>query len=701
VTAHLPPEDLPAAIVPPRAASEPAPRARTEGTRSSGRRAAELVLWAVVALPALYQIGLLLQAIAGRVSYPYDLEWMEGGMLHHALRIRLGEGIYVPPNVDFIPYLYTPLYPTLLALFGGPFGISYLLGRVISVLGLVGIVGITLTSFARTRQGHVGATAAGIVIALGLFAAFYPYVEGWYDLVRADTLFLFMITAGIAGLPLWAKSDAGIVGHGKVAAGAALMALAFFCKQTGIFYVAFGGLIVVAVSWRRASTYAATAGLIGLGGTWILNHSTHGWFWTYISEIHRAHDFNMDRFYAAFRHILWHFPAPTLVVAATLLLVGVTVRRTGSLPLPARPFVLWTWAFAVSTVVGAIGWGTEFAHFNAYMPAFLHGSLAAGAALPAVIACVRALGRDRRHTERVAAACALIAGIALAITCVLARWQPQRFIPTAADVAAGGRLIERLTSIEGDVWMPSHPWYLVLAGKAPHAHRMGVKDVTARQPRTIEGLDERLHSHGFAALVLDDRDLHLELPVLRQAYRPAFLLPNAERPRVYTGATVVPDSIWIPATPPTPPANAKAVFDFEAASWTDGWTRSGSAWGQGPVAESQPGQDLVLGATGARFATSMNGGDAATGRVTSPRFALDGARLTLRIGGGTGATKLRVELWIGDAIARTATIPPPRGDSLHSVTIELGALRGKQAKLVLVDDTKTAHLNVDDVWLWQ
>ena len=471
-------------------------------------------------------------------------------MLHHALRIQTGQGIYVPPSVDFIPYLYTPLYPTLLALFGGPFGISYLLGRVVSIIGLAGIAGTTLASFAGTRQRNLGATAAGIVIALGLFAAFYPYVEGWYDLVRADTFFLFMVTAGIAGLPLWGKSDHGIVGHGKVAAGGALMALAFFCKQTGIFYVAFGGLIVLVVNWRRAPTYAAMAGLIGLGGCWILNHTTHGWFWTYVSEIHRAHDFNMDRFYASFRHILWHFPALSIVVAATLLLVGVTVRRTGGLPAPAQPFVLWSAAFALSTLVGAIGWGTEFAHFNAYMPAFLHGSLAAGAAVPAVIACVRALGRNRRHTAGIATVCALVAAVPLAITCILARWQPQRFIPTAADVAAGGRLIERLESIDGDVWMPSHPWYLVLAGKEPHVHRMGVKDVTTRQTRTIDGLDDKLRNHGFAAIVLDNRDLHLELPALQTSYHRAFMLPRTEQPRVYTGADVTPESIWLPTPPP-------------------------------------------------------------------------------------------------------------------------------------------------------
>jgi hypothetical protein len=279
-----------------------------------------------------------------------------------------------------------------------------------------------------------------------------------------------------------------------------------------------------------------------------------------VSEIHRAHDFNMDRFYASFRNILWHFPAMTIAVVAAALVVAITVRRTGRVPQPARAFVVWAAAYVVSTVVGAVGWGTEFAHFNAYMPALLHGALAAGAAVPAVLACVRALGRGDRRGDRRASLAAAVIAVPLAITCATERWQPERFIPTAADAAAGDRLIERLRSIEGDVWMPSHPWYPVLAGKASHAHRMGIKDVTTRQQRTVERLDSTLRDHGFAAVVLDNRDIHLELPALRQYYRPAFVLPPNERPRVRTGANVVPDAIWLPILPaaPPPPSDARA-----------------------------------------------------------------------------------------------------------------------------------------------
>ncbi|HEY0193678.1 MAG TPA: hypothetical protein VGC42_21325 [Kofleriaceae bacterium] len=662
-----------------------------------------VAVWIALILPAVYQLSLLLDAIGGRIGYHYDLEWMEGGLLHHADRIKRGMGIYVPPNVDFIPYLYTPLYPALLAMLGKPFGITYVLGRSVSVLALAGIAGTTIVSFVRARASHLG-VAAGAVLALGLFAACYPYVEGWYDLVRADTLFLFMVTVGIAGLPIWSRSNRGIVGHAKVTAGATLLALAFFCKQTGIFYVAFGGAIVLVCAWRRLATYVAVAGVIGLGGTALLNRVTGGWFWIYVSEIHRAHDFNMDRFHASFGHILWHFPPVTVVIVATWLLVGWTALRRRALPPQARMFGLWTCAYALSTVVGAIGWGTEFAHFNAYIPAFLHGSIAAGAAIPAVIACVRCLWPDHPRREALTTLCAMIAALPLSVTCVMARWQPAKLIPSDADAEAGDRLIARLRTIEGEVWMPSHPWYLHYADKEPHVHRMGIKDVTTRQKRTIAGLDAALHDHRFAAIVLDNRDLQLELPMLRQQYQPALQLPANERPRVYTGAQIVPESIWIPALPANLGAapGTKIVFDFEGGTCAQGWTCEGEAWNAGPIAQSLTGQGLVQNVTGRKLASSMSGGDQATGRMTSPEFALDGAHLSLRIGGGDYSSDLRVELWVDGAHVKTATPESPPTENLRLVTIDLPPeVRGKQGKLVMIDYSTKGHLNVDDVRLTQ
>ena len=654
---------------------------------------AQRVLWVLFALPALYQLLLLATAIAGRVSYPYDLEWMEGGMLHHALRISQGHSIYVTPSVDFIPYLYTPLYPALLAVLGKAFGLSYALGRAISVLSLLGIAAVAGVWVAGRRDPIAWCGAA---LALGLFAAVYPFVGAWFDLVRCDTLFLAMVTAGIAALPRLAREGKGWVGHARVAAGAAVLALAFFCKQTGIFYVALGGGIVALVQWRRLPAYIATAGLIGLGGTALMNAATHDWFWTYVSKIHRAHDFSMDRFWASYGNVLWHFPFVTIVVALGLAAVATTWLKRRVLPAAARPFLLWTAAFAVSLVAGAVGWGTEFAVFNAYMPAFLHGAFAAGAALAAIAACARELRPDQ---PMLADAVPLVCAFALAVTCINARWSPSDFIPTDHDAAAGDKLIARLRALDGDVWVPSHPWYAELAGKTAHVHRMGIKDVTWRQNRIVDGLDAALKTHAFGAIVMDNHDLFDELPLVSATYHLAMRLPSDERPRVYSGARVVPDSIWLPRFSPQAKPGAHVVFDFEQPTWS-GWTASGDAWGSGPAAEAQLDQGMVTGSTGLRFATSMHGGDGATGHVTSPAFAITGPRITMALGGGTDKSRLRVELWVDDKIVQTASVPEPGGEVLKLVTWNVADVVGSQGKLVLVDESTHGHLDVDDVWIW-
>ena len=130
-------------------------------------------------------------------------------MLHHVQRINDGRGLYVATvdRLHSVP-VHAAVPVAALALLGGAFGVSYTLGRAVSACSLIGIAVIT-TARSRARATSTRALApavGGIVLALGLFAAAYPFMEGWYDLVRADTLFLFMITGGIAGLPRWATA---------------------------------------------------------------------------------------------------------------------------------------------------------------------------------------------------------------------------------------------------------------------------------------------------------------------------------------------------------------------------------------------------------------------------------------------------------------------------------------------------------------
>jgi len=92
-------------------------------------RPARLLL-VIVSAAALTNLAF---AVARRLAYPYDLEWMEGGMLGHALRLLEGEPLYAEPSARFVSFAYTPLYPIVLRLLAPVAGVGYLPARAVSV----------------------------------------------------------------------------------------------------------------------------------------------------------------------------------------------------------------------------------------------------------------------------------------------------------------------------------------------------------------------------------------------------------------------------------------------------------------------------------------------------------------------------------------------------------------------------------------
>jgi len=675
--------------------------------RRSRRVLAADLLWLVPIAPALAQLGLMAYAVFSRVGYPYDLEWMEGGLLGHAARLAEHQGIYVEPSLDFIPYLYTPLYPALLALLSGIVGIGYAVGRIVSLLALAATLGFAVQAIIREREpgGRVARLVAwaGAVLACGLIAATYPWVEGWYDLVRADTLFLAMIVGGLLAIRVWARVP-GLAGRRRIGSAAAVLALSFFCKQTGVFYVAAGGAALLVLNWRRLPIFITVAGLVGLGGAWLFNRATGGWFWTYVFEIHQAHDFSRDRFAQSFGHILGHFPVMTALIAAGLIAVAIAARATGRRPPGAGALVYWTPIFAVSVLVGAIGWGTEFAHFNAFIPAMVTGAISAGAA---VTALAGAASTVPRHGPRAAAALGFAAATALGAQLALAWWQPGRFIPAERDRAAGDALIEHLRAVDGDVFMPYHPWYPVMAGKPLYTHRMGLLDVSQGKRMTREqratwrarGVREALREQRFAEVILDDRPVGPELAGLGESYRMDDFLPAALSPHVFGGADVAPRSVWVPARPMPVPPGARVLFDFESGR-LDGWRPTGTAWGKHPASGPIGNQGAVRRYGGRYFATSYHGTDEAVGTLTSPSFPLAGSRITFRMSGGRNPRTLRVELWVDGKREKTAT--GNQSERMEEVLWNVASHAGRIGQIVLVDEESGAwgHLNVDEFWIW-
>ena len=66
--------------------------------------------YALVGLPATLLMAMVVFVIAQRYAYPYQLEWIEGSVLQHVVRVLDGQPVYAAPDMHFAPALYTPLY---------------------------------------------------------------------------------------------------------------------------------------------------------------------------------------------------------------------------------------------------------------------------------------------------------------------------------------------------------------------------------------------------------------------------------------------------------------------------------------------------------------------------------------------------------------------------------------------------------------
>jgi hypothetical protein len=529
--------------------------ASTMGTRK-GRILAIVVAAAVLvaAVPALVQLGWLLRLFAGRASYPLDLEWMEGGTLVHAQRIAAGQGIYVPPSVDFIPFLYTPLYPALLAALSFVFPLGYTLGRVVSILAFAAALGaivVAAVGEAAGRQRKALAALAGLGGA-GVVAASFAFTGNFYDLVRSDSLLL--------ALEAWAVLLA-VRGQGrKSALGAGLLiALGFLSKQTATIVGVGLGVGLLVASLRRGLLYGAAAAASLAAGIGLLLATSRGWFWTYIFKLHQSHGYRWD----TVRDVAWPllvqflWPLFFVLVLATL---GLALARK----LRRCDVVLWAVALAGASAA-LVGFATQWADSNAFIPAVFFPAFAAAVLVARL--CLLAVDGKRWIPAAAAVVAVLVLGAQSLHTLPptparvpkgpwpvllgwpkLARALPAAgsAVPSAQDRAAALRLLDELRALPGPLFIPFHTYYGVLAGKQPFVHRMGVRDVEAALGRP-KGLDQAIAERRFAAIVLDWKSYPGEWPNLDLHYQVAReLYEGTNSVRMFAGAQTSPNRLYLP-----------------------------------------------------------------------------------------------------------------------------------------------------------
>ena len=498
---------------------------------------------AIVATIALIPVAILCWALALRAGYHYDLEWMEGGMLCHALRIARDQPLYGPPSVDFIPFLYTPFYPWLVAKLGGAAGIGYTLGRAIS---LVSFVGTLLLGYSFARKG--GGSRATAALVPGITAAAFVPTGAWFDLARPDTLFMFLVTAGLF-VGFWGRKRPVFV----VAAGL-LMVLAFFTKQTASPFMVGLGFVLLILSWRAALLYGATLAVFGLPALYLINRATDGWFWTYVFKLHQQHDFYPLRAFVGspFRLLL--------LVGPGLLLVPWALHRRRNSELTFAVMLA-----LLGAVAACVGFGTQWAFTNAFIPGVFFPAVAIATAAGRLTFADQSMRPPRMRPPVVylLLACTLVTATGIALPWASRRFpksiglpadEPtaldlRRFVPTPRDSDEGNALIAKLASTSGEVMVPFHPFYAHLAGKRTYVHRMGVMDVGRAGLGAPRGLGAAIAEKRFSLIVMDDKlDGTLQQwPGLFTAYH---VTGHVAGPRVFSGAMTHPRDLMEPNAPP-------------------------------------------------------------------------------------------------------------------------------------------------------
>lgn len=441
-------------------------------------------------------------AVAIRIAYPFELEWMEGAMAVHVGRLLRGQPLYVEPTLAFVPFAYPPLYYYVCAPIALLTGEGFAPLRMISVAATM-MTALSIASIVRRVSGAVAAWAA-----CGAFAGAYALSDAWFDLGRVDALYVALLAATyLAAIRAATRIDWALAG--------ALAALAFMTKQPAVVALAPLALRLLIVDRRAALFFCGSFAALSAAILVILWIATDGWYSYYV----------------------FHLPALRLRVS----------------PRSARTLSFWTsdlLPFAIGLGMGvAIAIGKrEWRHIalvtglilSAWMSR-LEGGAWNNTVIPAYLACAILLGLSLRpELPAPLLRHALAAG-----QLVILLYDPRAFIPTAQHRVEGEAFRESLRTMNAPVWVLDHSFWPTQAGRREFAHGWAITDVVWADRSAIgkkleAEIRDAIAHRNVATIVLDDERSWFFADIAAQYHRAGEL----RGPRPLSGAPRQPRFVY-------------------------------------------------------------------------------------------------------------------------------------------------------------
>ncbi len=506
-------------------------------------RALRAVLW----LLSLAGIGSFLFVTLRRIGYPLELDYIEGVILDHVVRLSEGKPIYVEPSLEFIPLAYMPLFTTVSSWLARAFGPDFWQPRLVLLLSSLGVAALAFLVVRRETRSTTHALAGAAIYLFGLGIA-----GGHYDVARPDSFMLFLAMAGLTVLRLTTSA------RGAAAAGL-LLATAFFAKQHAA-WLALAALAHVAVNDRKRLLPFAVAVVGGCAGGYALLSAWLGpWFTFYTWDVPTGwSQVSPGRLQTYLGDRLVGTMGP-LAFAAVLSLFVLERPWHG-------PAGLWTW-----TGLGALCTGVMATlDPGSFQHTFIPTIVALAVAGPIF---VDRLSRRMADTGFLPPARAEALGTLL--LCL-------QFLPLVYDVGeqaprprareAREAFVRRLREIPGPVLVLYHGFYGWLAGKGTTFHHLALVDLVRAKgnrmlredPRCFDRLLDPLRAGPGRPTIVTDYPLDGSGPLFASLAPSYELVDNlgwlSDVLEPVTGAANAPTWIYRPREPgpvPAPPDGPK------------------------------------------------------------------------------------------------------------------------------------------------
>ncbi|EFO80137.1 hypothetical protein OSCT_1998 [Oscillochloris trichoides DG-6] len=435
----------------------------------------------LIIVSCLY-IFLYVYTVYYRLQYPFELEWIEGGIHDQVQRIVEKKPIYVAPSIEFVPFLYTPLYFSLSSLISPLLGGGLFPLRLVSfVASLVSFVAIFFIVYRETKN------LLAAIVATGLFAATFRITGVWMDIARVDSLFLALFLFFIF-----------IIRGNKTATHAILagilLAMAYLSKQT-MLVISIPIILWLFFQTPKYSIILLVSALLIIGTTTIvLQQQSDGWYLYYTYHLLSQQTEWFPRAFFTFwgEDLLANFPLAIvcIIIASTYTPIQKNDARIDWL-------VICVGALAGSFLTRIKVGGYD----NVLLPIVAVISILFGFSIYKILK-ISAEHKNRFH--------GIIYTVGV-LQLFMIFYNPITQIPSPLDMEYGLKFIRLLEETEGPVYLVDHGYISTLAGKESYAHHAAIWDVR-RGTEQSEGnillshsLQNAIEQQFFSTIILDSK----------------------------------------------------------------------------------------------------------------------------------------------------------------------------------------------------